>query len=78
MQVEEEEFCRRCTLMHADAIRTNELSERIIGCALRANNNLGVGVLEKIYENALRMTCARRGFPLSLAIKTWMPGLRPA
>jgi len=39
--------------MHADEIRTNELSERIIGCAFRVLNTLETGFLEKVYENAL-------------------------
>jgi GxxExxY protein len=39
--------------MHADEIRTNALSERIIGCAFRVMNTLGAGFLEKVYENAL-------------------------
>ena len=39
--------------MHADEIRTNDLSERIIGCAFRVLNTLGTGFLEKVYENAL-------------------------
>jgi hypothetical protein len=36
-----EEFCPRFTQMHADETRTNELSERIIGCAFRVLNTLG-------------------------------------
>lgn len=39
--------------MHADEIRTNALSERIIGCAFHVLNTLGTGFLEKVYENAL-------------------------
>ena len=39
--------------MDADEIRTNALSERIIGCAFRVLNTLGPGFLEKVYENAL-------------------------
>jgi GxxExxY protein len=39
--------------MHADEIRTNALSERIIGCAFRVLNTPGAGFLEKVYENAL-------------------------
>ena len=39
--------------MHADEIRSNALSERIIGCAFRVLNTLGAGFLEKVYENAL-------------------------
>ncbi len=29
------------------------LTERIIGCAMAVSNSLGVGFLEKVYENAL-------------------------
>jgi len=49
----EKEFCRRCTLMHADEIETGDLSGRIIGCAFRVLNTLGAGFLEKVCENAL-------------------------
>ena len=31
----------------------NALTERIIGCAFKVSNALGVGFLEKVYENAL-------------------------
>jgi GxxExxY protein len=31
----------------------NALTEGIIGCAFKASNTLGVGFLEKVYENAL-------------------------
>jgi GxxExxY protein len=31
----------------------NALTESIIGCAFKALNTLGVGFLEKVYENAL-------------------------
>ncbi len=30
-----------------------KLTERIIGCAMRVHNALGIGFLEKVYENAL-------------------------
>jgi GxxExxY protein len=39
--------------MNADSSRLNELTELIIGCAFRVANGLGVGFLEKVYENAL-------------------------
>ena len=39
--------------MHADEVRTNQLSERIIGCTFRVLNTLGTGFLEKVYANAL-------------------------
>jgi len=47
------EFCRRCTQMHADEVRTRDLPGRIIGCAFRVQNMLGAGLLEKVCENAL-------------------------
>ena len=30
----------------------NEISRRIIGCAMTVSNGLGCGFLEKVYENA--------------------------
>ena len=38
---------------HADGARLNELSGQVIGCAFTVLNTLGVGFLEKVYENAL-------------------------
>ena len=38
---------------HADNSGLNELSGRVIGCAFTVLNTLGVGFLEKVYENAL-------------------------
>ena len=37
------------------------LTERIIGCAMKVSNTLGVGYLEKVYENALVVELARAG-----------------
>lgn len=31
----------------------NDITEIIIGCAYRVSNGLGIGFLEKVYENAL-------------------------
>jgi GxxExxY protein len=39
--------------MHADSDTLNDLSGRVIGCALTVLNTLGTGFLEKVYENAL-------------------------
>jgi len=39
--------------------KMDKLSERIIGCAYAVSNGLGAGFLEKVYENALAMNCAR-------------------
>jgi GxxExxY protein len=41
--------------MHADEVGVNRLSERIIGCVFRVLNSLGIGFLEKVYENALAL-----------------------
>ena len=39
--------------MNADERRLNEITERVIGCAFVVANELGVGFLEKVYENSL-------------------------
>jgi GxxExxY protein len=36
-----------------DSDEFNRISERVIGCAFAVSNTLGVGFLEKVYENAL-------------------------
>lgn len=38
---------------HADLTRLNEVSERVIGCAIEVHRTLGTGLLERIYEDAL-------------------------
>jgi GxxExxY protein len=47
--------------MNADSNRLNELTETIIGCAFRVANALGVGFLEKVYENALAHELRKAG-----------------
>ncbi len=39
----------------------NGISECIIGCAFAVANTLGVGFLEKVYENALAYELRRAG-----------------
>ena len=51
--------------MHADEVRTNEVSGRIIGCAFRVQNTLGVGFLEKVYENALAYEMREAGLSVA-------------
>jgi len=34
-------------------MNTDKVTEKIIGCAMKVSNTLGVGFLEKVYENAL-------------------------
>ena len=47
--------------MHADEIRLNELSGRIIGCAFTVLNTLEAGFLEDVYENALAHELRKTG-----------------
>jgi GxxExxY protein len=49
--------------MYQDEIVTNQISERIIGCAFRVMNTLGSGFLEKVHENALAHEL-RKSLPL--------------
>jgi GxxExxY protein len=39
----------------------NRISERVIGCAFVVSNTLGVGFLEKVYENALAHELRKAG-----------------
>ena len=48
--------------INADERRLNDVSEKIIGAAFEVSNVLGVGFLEKVYENALNLELRSRGF----------------
>jgi GxxExxY protein len=50
--------------INTDDPSLNKLSERIIGCAFAASNALGVGFLEKVYENALAHELRKAGLPV--------------
>src|SRR5579859_2659574 len=39
----------------------NEITEKIIGCSYAVSNDLGVGFLEKVYENALAYELRQNG-----------------
>lgn len=39
----------------------NEVTEKIIGCAYTVSNTLGIGFLEKVYENALNIELNKIG-----------------
>jgi GxxExxY protein len=39
----------------------DQLTERVIGCALRVSNTLGCGFIEKVYENALAHELRKAG-----------------
>jgi GxxExxY protein len=50
---------------HADiAALLNELSGRVIGCAFTVLNTLGVGFLEKVYENSLAIELREAGLAI--------------
>jgi GxxExxY protein len=50
---------------HADiAVLLNELSGRVIGCAFTVLNTLGVGFLEKVYENSLAIELREAGLTI--------------
>ena len=42
-------------------IEKDPLSQRIIGCAFRVSNGLGIGFLEKVYEYALAHELSKEG-----------------
>lgn len=39
----------------------NEITEKIIGCAYMVSNTLGIGFVEKVYENALAVAARKAG-----------------
>src|SRR3954462_14478431 len=47
--------------MNTDKVASNLLSEKIIGCAFVVSSALGVGFLEKVYENALAHELRKAG-----------------
>ena len=42
-------------------MNTDDITEKIIGCAIKVSNTLGVGFVEKVYENALAFEMRRAG-----------------
>jgi len=51
--------------LDANEDQLNLLSNRVIGCALRVQHALGVGFLEKVYENALAHELRKAGFAVA-------------
>ena len=41
----------------------NDLTERIIGCAIRVHRHLGPGFLETVYQAALAYELSKNGIP---------------
>ena len=55
--------------MNADERRFDSITEKIIGCAFAVSNELGIGFLEKVYENGL----AHRLRKLGLEVRQQSP-----
>jgi GxxExxY protein len=51
--------------MHTDEAALNELSRRVIGCALIVANTLGTGFSEKICENGLAHELRKAGIAVT-------------
>ena len=45
----------------AELEKLNQITEQIIGCAYTVSNTLGIGFLEKVYENALAIELGKNG-----------------
>lgn len=43
------------------AQEVNDITEKIIGCAYSVSNTLGIGFVEKVYENALAVAIRKTG-----------------
>jgi len=65
--------------MNAEERRSelDRTTERIIGCAFKVSNTLGVGFLEKVYENALTVELRKAGLAVQqqYPIKVWYEGI---
>lgn len=63
--------------MTADRLALNEISGRVIGCAMIVSNTLGCGFLEKIYENALAHELRQAGLAVEQQAGTtvWYSGV---
>ena len=46
-----------------DLDEINQLTEKIIGCSYKVSNTLGIGYLEKVYENSLAIELKKNGIP---------------
>jgi len=51
--------------MVRDEAYYNSVTDQIIGCAFKVANKLGVGFLEKVYENALAIELKKAGLKVS-------------
>lgn len=58
-------------------LELNQVTERVIGCAFVVANKLGVGFLEKVYENALVHELRKQGLKVEQQrpIEVWYDGV---
>jgi GxxExxY protein len=72
-------FLLEGTLMNADKRRLdlNGVTEKIIGCAFKVGNTLGVGFLEAVYENALVHELRKTGLLVEQQkiLEVWYDGI---
>ena len=56
----------------------SELTEKVIGCFYEVYNDLGVGFMESVYENALSVALAEAGFKVGwqVPIAVWYRGVQ--
>jgi GxxExxY protein len=55
----------------------DQTAEKVIGCAYRVSNRLGVGFLEKVYENALTIELRKSGLSVAqqLPVRIFYDGI---
>ena len=55
----------------------NDITEKIIGCAYKVSNTLGIGFVEKVYENALVVLTRKSGLAVEqqYSIKVMFEGV---
>lgn len=46
-------------------LEVNSITEKIIGCAYKVSNTLGIGFVEKVYENALAHLLRKSGLQVA-------------
>ncbi len=58
---EEERVSQRKDEVRGELMELNELSQKIIGCAIEVHKNLGPGMLESTYEECLKFELEKIG-----------------
>lgn len=61
---------------HERRSRLDKLSQQVIGCSYEVENGLGVGFLEKVYENALTKALRKQGIAVEQQkpMQVWYDG----